>query len=62
MAEDSKSEFGIYLLVGLVGLGINNLAIFVAFGKLGIALIWAKAIAAAMTFAFNFVVRKLVLF
>lgn len=62
MAENSKSEFGIYLLVGLFGLGINNLVIFVAFGNLGIALIWAKAIAAAMTFAFNFIVRKLVLF
>lgn len=62
MAQDSKSEFGIYLLVGLAGLGINNLAIFVAVGKVGIALIWAKAIAAAMTFAFNFIVRKLVLF
>lgn len=62
MVERSGVEFGIYFVLGLIGLGINNLVIFLVFGELGVALVFAKAIAAMATFAFNFVARKLVLF
>lgn len=55
-------EFGIYGLVGLAGLGINNLVVFLAVDALTLMLPIAKAAAACATFAFNYVMRKLILF
>lgn len=55
-------EFAAYTGIGLVGLGVNNLVIFVAVEKVGLVLWLAKAIAAGTTFAFNFVARKWGLF
>ena len=55
-------EFLAYSLVGILSLGINNLVIFVAVEYLALALLASKAVAAGATFAFNFGVRKFVLF
>lgn len=55
-------EFGGYALVGIIGLGINNLTIYFAVEMLGVPLLVAKALAAAASFAFNFGARKLILF
>lgn len=55
-------EFGIYATVGLAGLGINNLIIFLAVDALVLPLPLAKAVAAGATFIFNYGMRKLTLF
>ncbi len=55
-------EFGGYAMVGIIGLGINNLTIYLAVEMLGVPLLAAKAMAAAASFAFNFGARKLILF
>lgn len=55
-------EFGIYAIVGLAGLGINNLVIFLAVDVATLSLPAAKAVAGGATFIFNYGVRKLMLF
>ena len=62
LAAYPRTEFLAYLLVGVVSLGINNLAIFLAVEFFALSLLPGKAIAAVATFAFNYVVRKFVLF
>lgn len=57
-----RAEFVVYALVGVAGLGLNNAVIFGAVDALGMALLAGKALAAATTFLFNFVVRKFALF
>jgi hypothetical protein len=46
----------------VVGLGLNNLAIYVAVDRAGLGLLAAKAVAALLTFSFNFALRKWGLF
>lgn len=57
-----KAELGLYVLVGMLGLGLNDLVIMLAVGYAGIPLAAAKLLAAGATFLFNFVLRKLALF
>lgn len=57
-----RTEFAAYAAVGVAGLGINNLAIFVGVEYFSAALWAAKAGAAAITFVFNFTLRKWGLF
>ena len=58
----AHAEFAVYALVGVFGLGINDLAIFLAVDSAGLPLLAGKAVAAGITFLFNFSVRKRVLF
>lgn len=62
LAAFPKTEFAAFAAVGVVGLGINNLAIFVAVEHVGLSLLAAKAVAAVLTFSFNFGLRKWGLF
>lgn len=62
LAAFPKTEFAAYALVGVVGLAINNLAIYAAVEEAGFSLLAAKAMAAVLTFSFNFGVRKWGLF
>lgn len=62
LAARPGMEFGAYALVGIVGLGVNNLAIFLVVELMGLSLMVGKGLAAGLTFAFNFAVRKLALF
>jgi putative flippase GtrA len=62
LAAYPRAEFLAYSLVGILSLGINNLVIFVAVEYLALALLASKAVAAGATFAFNYGVRKFVLF
>lgn len=57
-----RTEFLAYSLVGVVSLGINNLVIFLAVEHLALELLASKVVAAGVTFAFNYLVRKFVLF
>jgi putative flippase GtrA len=58
----AHAEFAVYAVVGVLGLGINDLAMFLAVGSAGLPLLTGKLLAAGMTFVFNFILRKLVLF
>ena len=62
LAAFPKTEFAVFAGVGVAGLGLNNLVIFAAVEYAGLGLLAAKALAAGITFSFNFVVRKWGLF
>ncbi len=62
LESSPRTEFAVYALIGVTGLGINNLTIFLAVESLGLSLWLAKACAAAITFLFNFSARKWGLF
>lgn len=62
LAAFPKTEFAAFAAVGVAGLGLNNLAIYVAVEHAGLSLLAAKAVAAMLTFSFNFGLRKWGLF
>ena len=62
LAAFPKTEFAAFAAVGVVGLGLNNMAIYVAVEYAGSPLLAAKAVAAMLTFSFNFGLRKWGLF
>ena len=62
LAAFPRTEFAAFAGVGGVGLGVNNLAIYAAVEHAGLGLLAAKAVAALLTFSFNFVLRKWGLF
>jgi putative flippase GtrA len=62
LAAFPRTEFAAFAGVGVVGLGVNNLAIYAAVEHAGLGLLAAKAVAALLTFSFNFVLRKWGLF
>lgn len=62
LAAFPKTEFAAFAAVGVAGLGLNNLAIYVAVEHAGLGLLTAKAVAAMLTFSFNFGLRKWGLF
>jgi putative flippase GtrA len=57
-----KMEFAWFVALGLVGLAVNALVLFVAVSRLGMDLVYAKAVAAACTFFANFALRRQLLF
>ena len=62
LAGFPKTEFAAFAAVGVAGLGLNNLAIYAAVEHAGLGLLMAKAVAAMLTFSFNFGLRKWGLF
>lgn len=62
MRQWPAREFGAYALIGVTGLGINNMVIFLAVNATALSLPLAKASAACATFTFNYGLRKLILF
>lgn len=62
LAAFPGTEFAAYAAVGVAGLGINNLVIYAVVEYVGLALLPAKAVAATVTFSFNFGLRKWGLF
>lgn len=62
LVQNQRAELGLYVLVGVLGLGINDLVILLAVDSAGFSLLEAKVVAAGVTFLFNFVARKLALF
>lgn len=57
-----KTEFAAFAAVGVAGLGLNNLAIYLAVAHVGMGLLASKAVAATITFTFNYGLRKWGLF
>ena len=57
-----RVEFVLFGLIGLVGMGINELVIYAGVEQFALAPEQAKIPSAALVFCFNFVTRKLLLF
>jgi len=55
-------EFLIFLGIGLIGLGVNELALWMTASIFGLQLILAKLFAAGASFTSNFLLRKFGLF
>lgn len=55
-------ELSGFVVIGLVGLGLNEVLLKVMVEGLGVYYAWAKIPAAGISFLFNFVARRLILF
>ena len=62
LATSPKTEFAAFAAIGLAGLALNNLVIYSAIEHAELSLMAAKAVAAVLSFFFNFGVRKWGLF
>lgn len=56
------AEFLVFALLGVVGLGLNELLLFTLTGLFGLHYLGSKVIATGVTFAWNFLSRKFTLF
>lgn len=54
-------EFFIFVLLSVIGLGLNELLMWCMVGKLGIHYMLAKIVVTAVVMVYNFVSRKLIL-
>ncbi len=59
---DARVEFAVFAAIGLIGLLLNQLIIWLGVEKAGLAYETAKLVSAALVFGFNFGSRKLALF
>jgi putative flippase GtrA len=55
-------EYALFVMVGTVGLGLNELLLWTFTDRLGIFYLASKAIAACLIFFWNFAARKYLLF
>lgn len=62
LADRTPIEFSAFVAIGLAGLALNDLVIYVGVDRLGLALLSAKLAAAGASFLFNYTARKLALF
>ena len=62
LAAFPRTEFAAFAAIGVAGLGLNNMVIFALVEHVGVSLLAAKAVAAGVTFSFNFGLRKWGLF
>jgi len=53
-----KQEFMMFGAIGLVGLGLNDLMLWLLTSGLGIFYVWSKAISTVIVFFWNFFARK----
>jgi putative flippase GtrA len=60
--QDRRLEFLGFVAIGVIGLIINTSVIYTAVQFLGLHYMLAKGAAAVFTFAFNFIVRRQLLF
>ena len=59
---DRRIEFAVFALIGLAGIAINELVIYVGVERFSLSPVQAKIPSAALVFCFNFASRKLLLF
>ncbi len=57
-----STEFGIFAIIGLVGLGMTDLILYVLTSGFGLYYVLSKAIATIIVYFWNFAVRKKYLF
>jgi putative flippase GtrA len=57
-----SAEFLVFTVLGVIGLGVNELVLFLLTGLAGVHYVASKVVATGLTFAWNFVSRKVLLF
>lgn len=60
--EDRRTEFAGFAAIGIVGVAINAIVIFIAVKYFGLHYLIAKCVAAGFTFICNFISRRQILF
>jgi putative flippase GtrA len=60
--QNRAVEFGIFAAIGVAGLGLNELGMWLLAGVAGVYYLWAKLITAAAVYFWNFGARKVALF
>jgi putative flippase GtrA len=60
--RDPKTEFIVFALIGIVGLGLNELVLWVLTGLFGLFYLVSKGASVILVFSWNFGVRKWLLF
>lgn len=60
--QNAGLEFGLFVAVGVAGLLLTELLLWIAIGKLALPAVLSKLGTSAIVFAFNFAVRKTLLF
>jgi putative flippase GtrA len=60
--KNTPAELAIFTLIGVVGLGLNELILWVFQSKLGIYYLFAKGVSGVTVFIWNFGARKFALF
>lgn len=60
--KDARAEFALFALLGLAGLGLNQLIVYAGVDRFGLVYELAKLASACVVFCFNFGSRKLILF
>ncbi len=60
--ENSTLEFGVFSLIGIVGLGLNEIFIWFFTAEIGFYYLISKMISAVIVLFWNFFARKFVLF
>jgi putative flippase GtrA len=60
--RDPRTEFGIFVIVGLVGMAVNLAVLYVAVSRFELHYVLGKISAGAVTLGFNFCLRRLLLF
>lgn len=55
-------ELGLFILIGLIGLGLNDVLMWLFTDWIGLYYLLSKIMSAALVFIYNFVVRRLLLF
>jgi putative flippase GtrA len=56
--KSRTTEFGLFTLIGVIGLGILDLLMWIFTGKLGVNYILSKIIATVFVYAWNFLARR----
>ncbi|HXH50497.1 MAG TPA: GtrA family protein [Terriglobia bacterium] len=60
--KNTSAELTIFVLIGVVGLGLNELILWFFQSRLGIYYLFAKGVSGVTVFVWNFGARKLTLF
>lgn len=59
--RSKAQEFSVFIILSLIGLGLNQLLMWITVSKMGIFYMLAKVIATAIVMIYNFVTRKIFL-
>jgi putative flippase GtrA len=59
---DRRMEFAVFAAIGLGGMALNELLLYLAVEVFALSYAGAKLVSAAIVFCFNFAARKLILF
>jgi len=60
--QEKFREITIFLIIGIVGLCITELSIYIGVSIIGVSPLASKLVGAAITFSSNFLLRKYILF